>query len=311
MRKILLVMIMVCAVCASAQEITEQHAFKAMLNGKIAIEVAFQTTNDDGNWQTAGYIYYPKAKSPAPILIVDNWNGETPAVSEDDNVFNRRFMEFQTDGENTGMLYLTYAEVEGDFQILKGYWKHPTTGKVMHLTNIEDMREFPTWWPGSPEVSSNPDRTAWKFLYKLEDKYDNTGDSEWMNSISVTFEVNGEKHPLSFEEPLVGSVNSEMEEKLDWIIEKDINFDGIPDLMVYLGVTHNAQSVFKAFVWNPVTRQFYDVAAFQDIQEPDFDYEEKTITSVARDGMTFYIDTYKWKNGKLTLIKSKTESLAD
>ena len=88
-----------------------------------------------------------------------------------------------------------------------------------------------------------------------------------MDNIHVTFEVNGVEHPLSFDEPLNGAVNSEMEETLNWIDEKDINFDGIPDLMVYLGVTHNAQSLYKAFVWNPITRQFYDVKEFQEIQE--------------------------------------------
>ena len=81
--------------------------------------------------------------------------------------------------------------------------------------------------------------------------------------------------------------------------------------MVYLGVTHNAQSLYKAFVWNPVTRQFYDVNAFQEIQEPDFDSGAKTITSVARDAGTFYIDTYKWKNGKLTKVASKKESQSE
>ena len=181
----------------------------------------------------------------------------------------------------------------------------------MRMTNFEEMRESPDWWPGSPEVLSAPGRDAWQFLYKLENKYDETGDSEWMNSIRVTFEVDGMEHPLSFEEPLVNSVSSDMEETLDWVVEKDINFDGVPDLMVYLGVTNNAQAVYKAFVWNPVTRQFYDVVAFQNIEEPTFDTENKTITSFARDGMTLYIDTYKWKNGKLTLVESKKESQAE
>lgn len=311
MRKIILAIMTLCAVCASAQNVTEQHGFKAMLNGKTAVEVFLQTVCNDGDWRTAGYVYYPNAKSPAPILIVEDWSGEPPVMSDEDDVVDKRFVEYQPDGEVTGLLYITYAEVEGDFQMMKGSWKNPTTGKVMRMTNFEEMRESPDWWPGSPEVLSAPGRDAWRFLYKLEDKYDETGDSEWMNSIRVTFEVDGMEHPLSFEEPLVNSVSSDMEETLDWVIEKDINFDGVPDLMVYLGVTNNAQAVYKAFVWNPVTRQFYDVVAFQNIEEPTFDTENKTITSVARDGMTLYIDTYKWKNGKLTLVESKEESQAE
>ena len=311
MRKSLWTLMMVCGLLVSAQAAAENRGFKAMLNGKIAVELAFQTVCNDGEWQTAGYIYYPKAKAPAPILIVENWGKEKPIVSDKDNVTDCRFVEYQPDGESTGIIYLTYAEVEGDFQMMKGSWKNPTTGRVMQFSDFQEMRELPDWWPGAPSVFGAPKRDAWNFLYKLENKYDETGDSEWMDHISVTFEVNGKEHPLSFEEPLNGAVNSEMEETLDWIIEKDINFDGIPDLMVYLGVTHNAQSLYKAFGWNPVTRQFYDVNAFQEIQEPDFDSGAKTITSVARDAGTFYIDTYKWKNGKLTKVASKKESQSE
>ena len=298
-----------CSLIVAAQEVTENRGFKAVMNGKYAVEVFFQTACTNGEWQTAGYIYYPKAKSPAPILIVENWGNEKQIVSDEDNVFDRRFVEYQPDGEMTGIIYLTYAEVEGDFQMLKGSWKNPTTGKVMSLSNFQEMRELPSWWPGSPEIFGAPNRDAWKFLYKLENKYDESGDSEWMDNIHVTFEVNGVEHPLSFDEPLNGAVNSEMEETLNWIDEKDINFDGIPDLMVYLGVTHNAQSLYKAFVWNPITRQFYDVEAFQEIQEPDFDSKAKTITSRARDAGILYTDTFKWKNGKLTKIASKKDSL--
>ena len=310
MKRLSLAIILACCTLAiAAQEVTENRGFKAVMNGKYAVEVFFQTAHNDGDWQTAGYIYYPKAKKTAPILIAENWGNEDPIVSDEDNVFDRRFVEYQPDGEMTGIIYLTYAEVEGDFQMLKGSWKNPTTGKVMSLSNFQEMRELPSWWPGSPDVFGAPNRDAWKFLYKLENKYDESGDSEWMDNIHVTFEVNGVEHPLSFDEPLNGAVNSEMEETLNWIDEKDINFDGIPDLMVYLGVTHNAQSLYKAFVWNPITRQFYDVKEFQEIQEPEFDSEAKTITSRARDAGILYTDTFKWKNGKLTKIASKKDSL--
>ena len=310
MKKLSLAIIFACcSLIVTAQEVTENRGFKAVMNGKYAVEVFFQTAHNDGDWQTAGYIYYPKAKSPAPILIVENWGNEKQIVSDEDNVFDCRFVEYQPDGEMTGIIYLTYAEVDGDFQMQKGSWKNPTTGKVMSLSNFQEMRELPSWWPGSPEIFGAPNRDAWKFLYKLENKYDESGDSEWMDNIHVTFEVNGVEHPLSFDEPLNGAVNSEMEETLNWIDEKDINFDGIPDLMVYLGVTHNAQSLYKAFVWNPITRQFYDVKEFQEIQEPDFDSKAKTITSRARDAGILYTDTFKWKNGKLTKIASKKDSL--
>ena len=307
MRKYLLSLMMMWAGSVAAQDYAETRGFKAVMNGKIAVEVFFQTDLKDDEWQMAGYIYYPNAKAPAPILIVNNWGDEKPKDNDDDYTYECRFIEYQPNGEVTGILYLTCAEVEGDFQMINGTWKNPNTGRVMALTGFEESRELPEWWPGSPAVFEAPKREAWSFLYKLADKYDDSGDSEWMNTIYVDFVVN-DKKMFSFEEPLNGAVNSEMEETLDWIIEKDINFDGIPDLMVYLGMTHKAQSLYKAFVWNPVTRQFYEVKAFEEIQEPDIDSKAKTITSYARDVGTLYIDTYKWKNGKLTKIASKKES---
>ena len=307
MRKYLLSLMMMWAGSVAAQDYAETRGFKAVMNGKIAVEVFFQTDMHDDEWQMAGYIYYPNAKAPAPILIVNNWGDEKPKDNDDDYTYECRFVEYQPNGEVTGILYLTCAEVEGDFQMINGTWKNPNTGRVMALTGFEESRELPEWWPGSPAVFEAPKREAWSFLYKLADKYDDSGDSEWMNTIYVDFVVN-DKKMFSFEEPLNGAVNSEMEETLDWIIEKDINFDGIPDLMVYLGMTHKAQSLYKAFVWNPVTRQFYEVKAFEEIQEPDIDSKAKTITSYARDVGTLYIDTYKWKNGKLTKIASKKES---
>ena len=52
-----------CTLVIAAQEVTENRGFKAVMNGKYAVEVFFQTAHNDGDWQTAGYIYYPKALS--------------------------------------------------------------------------------------------------------------------------------------------------------------------------------------------------------------------------------------------------------
>lgn len=147
-------------------------------------------------------------------------------------------------------------------------------------------------------------KTAVELVYSNDINKDE--DNEWMNKISVRFMADDkEVESLSFVEDLNGSVNSEQEEKLEWIIEQDINFDGIPDLLVYIGMSTRAQSLYKAFVWNPVTRQFYEVEAFQEIQEPEFDAKAKTITSYVRDVDGLYIETYKWKNGKLKQVASK------
>lgn len=309
MKKILSTVILACCtLLAAAQATKEYHGFKGLLNGKTAVELVYSNDRNKSDWIAAGYIYYPNAKTPAPILIVEDWGNEKNVQPKEDNVFKVRLVEYQPDGEMTGIIYLTYSEVEGDWQVLNAQWKNPTTGRVMKFTNIEELNEKPRWYPGEPAVFTAPSRNDWKFLFRLYNEDDE--DSEWMNKIRVIFTANDkDDDSLSFTEDLNGSVNSEMEEKLEWINEQDINFDGIPDLLVYLGVTTRAQSLFKAFVWNPVTRQFYEVKEFQDIQEPVIDAKTKTITSYARDVDGLYIDTYKWKNGKLKQIASKKEGI--
>lgn len=302
-KTLLCFLLTLCVTCVSAQGNYENRGFKAVMNGKIAVEVMFQTTrNVDDEWITAGYIYYPKAKNPAPILIVEGWYPEKPIVSKDEDEVVSRFVEYQPDGEVTGTLYVTYVEVEGDFQMRKASWKNPTTGRVLQLSDFEEMRELPAWYPGPPAVFNNPVRLDWKFTYRVYN--DGNEDSEWLNKIKVNFIAKG-KEVFSINEDLSGAYNSEMEEQLEWVTHEDINFDGTPDVMVYVGSTHNGNSLHKAFVWNPYTRQFYPVPQFDEIQEPDFDRKAKTITSRARDGQYMYIDTWKWKNGKLTRVSNK------
>lgn len=304
--KILSFLLMICATSMQAQDNNEYYGFKAKLNGKIAVGLIYHNEPNGSDWVSAGYIYYPNAKTPAPILIVEDWGKEKHVAPKEDNVYKTRFVEFQPDGEITGIIYIKYAEVEGDYQVLEAQWKNPTTGKVMKFSDFEELRAKPVWYPGTPAVFSAPKRDAWTFGYRLYNE--NNEDSEWLDKIHVSFYVNGQDDSkLDFDDYLNGAVNSEMEEKLDWIEEKDINFDGIPDLLIYVGVTRQAQSLYRAFVWNPVTRQFYEEEEFQMIEEPTFDEQQKTITSYARDGQAMYITTYKWKNGKLKRISEEKE----
>ena len=92
MRKILSLLLVVSAVCVKAQDTSKHHVFKALLNGRIAVEVAFETAENNGEWLTAGYIFYPKAKNPAPILIVSDWGNEKPISSQDKNTVISRMV---------------------------------------------------------------------------------------------------------------------------------------------------------------------------------------------------------------------------
>lgn len=288
-----------------AEENYENRGFKALMNGKIPVEVMFQTTrNQDDEWMTAGYLYYPKAKNPAPILIVEGWHPEKPIQSKDENETVSRFTEYQADGEMTGILYVTYVEVEGDFQMRKASWKNPTTGRVLQLSNFEEMRELPSWYPGPPAVLSDPGRIDWQIKERV---YSSEGtDSEWLDKIEVDFLKRGKKM-FTVKEDLSGAISKDLlQSEWGWVTNEDINFDGFPDVLIYVGMQPNGNTLNKAYVWNPYTRQFYPVPEFDEIQEVDFDKKTKTITSRARDYQKMYIDTFKWKNGKLKRVSSKT-----
>lgn len=300
MRKVLTILLMLCALNVTAQDVYEHHVFKGKLNGRTAVEIAFQTARNDGEWVTAGYIYYPNAKSPAPILVVGKEVKVNAKLPNSKNLCQLRFEEYQPDGSISGRFNVMYYEVEGDYTFYKGTWTNPTTGKSLPMTNMLTASELPAWYPGAPATLTAPKREAYSFKHSFEKDKDG-----WLQTISVDIMANGKKSPLSFTEDLVGAFDDYQEKALSWVTEEDINFDGIPDLMVYVGLSIHAQSMYKAFVWNPTTRRFYPVETFGEIQEPDFDEKAKTITSCVRDVGNLYIDTYKWKNGKLTRVSSK------
>lgn len=271
---------------------SEVHYLKGKLNGKIAFELMYEVKAVSSNdIRTAGYMYYPKAKNPAPILIAGN---------------REQLEEYQPDGEITGKLDLSYNKVDGGYQFKSGTWTNPNTGRKLPLTNVEELNDQnPSWYPGKPKTLSAPKREDYSFKYHFTDE------DEYTKNIVVEMYANGEK--LEETKILVsGPVSEEMEKELTWIEETDINFDGIPDLMIYTGITTHAQSMHNAYVWNPTTLQFYYSEGFESLVEPDFDTENKEIRTVVREGYEHaYFEVYKWKNGKLKQISSKREKLFD
>jgi hypothetical protein len=301
---IIMILFMTVGQPLDAQELNEMKGFKGLLNGKTAVEIVVSEQYNDGDWITAGYCYYPKANAPAPILLVATTETDKTLLPKGENHYMLKLVEYQPDGQITGIFRIWYTEVEGDYNFQRGTWTNPSTGRVMQMSQVKQFYERPEWYPALPKVMTAKKRDAWSFKHRFD--RDKNG---WLTDIYVDGYVDDQKTDFHFEEPLMGAFNDEQEKNLSWVTEEDINFDGVPDLLIYVGLTHNASSLYKAYVWNQETRQFYPVEIFDEIQEPDFDSKAKTITSRARDVDMMYIDTYKWKNGILTKVSTKKLSL--
>lgn len=104
-------------------------------------------------------------------------------------------------------------------------------------------------------------------------------------------------------------------EQEKWINDKiDINFDGNPDLLIYLGLNAvgRVSEFYDAYTWNPEGMYFEQVKGFDAIANPEFDATTKSITSNYRSGANEITkDTYKWENGKLELTKTTKEKIID
>ena len=128
-----------------AQNIVERHAFEGTLNGTTAVRLAFEV---NGNNVAAGHIYYPKAKHPAPIMIIGRKTSDNTYFLE----------EYQTNGEITGSLMLTISKGK-----LTGDWTNPRTEKELQFTSMRSIT-FPKNY-GGLLVPENPNKLGHQYDY--------------------------------------------------------------------------------------------------------------------------------------------------
>ena len=111
------------------------------------------------------------------------------------------------------------------------------------------------------------------------------------------------------EHELVGVTEAELIKDIQRVNDtEDINFDGIPDLQIFLGYLTNGrvEASYAAYVWDAKGKCFEEVEAYKDIFNPEVDPKTKTITSTTRYSFNdLLVQTYAWKKGKLRLIKEK------
>ena len=105
------------------------------------------------------------------------------------------------------------------------------------------------------------------------------------------------------------------EEAARWVNDTtEINFDGIPDLMVYIGLNAvgRVSEYYDGFVWNDEEKCFAMVLDFDLISNPVIHPDTKTITSTARtDAVEITTWTYAWVDGYLEVIDETTSTFGD
>ena len=135
------------------------------------------------------------------------------------------------------------------------------------------------------------------------------GDDNRYGSIIVKGHETGD-NSRSFEckHELVDLVSEDTASDVNWINDKeDINFDGIPDLQIFLMNYTRGQVAKKyaAYVWTS-RGQFEEVKQWTDLCNPEIHAENQTITENYRsDSNERTYNTYKWNGDKLEVINTR------
>ena len=162
----------------------ETLCFSGKMGGKISVIIAFDY-HVNNETCPAGYIYYPKAKNPAPILIVGDY-------LQEENVFV--FNEYQPDGTISGTLTIKvdgFKLADGPY-IAEGEWTNPKTGKSFIIKDMHSYNYYhgasytPEWFDHPVFQRANPAHIGKHYSYKQW----NDGYGDYMGG-DVTFHAAG------------------------------------------------------------------------------------------------------------------------
>ena len=130
MKKLLsLITALILAVTAHA-DVLGEYSFEGTLGGKIPVKLKFAINGEE---IAVGEIYYPKAKNPAPILVVGGM------VEASDFYY---LAEYQSDGTITGRMTFKIEEDGGGYyRITQGTWTNPRTDKSLEMKNFMSNKE--------------------------------------------------------------------------------------------------------------------------------------------------------------------------
>ena len=153
-------------------------------------------------------------------------------------------------------------------------------------------------------------RKKYHFEYQLV----NVDDSRYGAIIVKGHETGDNSRGFECKHELWNQVSEDTASDDDWINDtEDINFDGIPDLQIFLLCYTGGQVAAKyaAYVWT--TRgQFEEVEQWTDLCNPEIHPENQTVTEKYRSSFNeFTYNTYKWNGDTLELINTRKEKIYD
>lgn len=93
-------------------------------------------------------------------------------------------------------------------------------------------------------------------------------------------------------------------ERTDSCLMADINFDGIKDVLVYLGCFGNSGiEYFDAFVWNAAKKHYIHTEEFKNIPNPTISNEYRCVLSAARNSAAEnYYAKYAFEKGHFVKV---------
>lgn len=149
-----------------------------------------------------------------------------------------------------------------------------------------------------------------EYTFKTTFGRDESGD--YIDSIHVEGWARGQLTDFSYGHRLWVA---QLPSKEDWLKEEDINFDGIPDLMIfrgYVGYGGQGGDVFEAYVWDAEQRAFVYVEKFNSLPDPTFNAEEKIIKVDYRESLADVIHgIYTVRGHKLEELFFDTEQFSE
>ncbi len=97
---------------------------------------------------------------------------------------------------------------------------------------------------------------------------------------------------------------------VDLVSLVDMNFDGFQDLQI-LQSLGSANAYYACYLWNFEKNLFEENEALEEIASPNFHKDTKEISSFCHGSATDNVEAlYAWRNGRLTVLRRKTQSYA-